>query len=389
MKKNIFSIVLNILLVILLAANVFFIAIQFSPVYFLQNIKESQKEKTLIEYIEKNFYQDVDSTALQEGKLKGIVGALDDEYSTYFTAEEYKKYVDYINKSFGGIGATLIKDQDSGEITVTAVLEGSPAEKAGIRIQDIIVSVDDVTGKDMELTPFVEKVRGAVGTEANLLIRRGNEEFTVIVVRDEIHQPTVSSDMITDTVGYVAISNFSTNTYDEFVKAIESIIREGATSVVYDLRNNSGGYVDTCTKMLDYLLPEGILVYTEDKNGNRHDYTSDKESSLDMPCVVLVNENTASASEIFCGAIRDFDYGKIVGTTTFGKGVIQNGFGFSDGSGVKITTAQYFTPKGTVIHKVGITPDYELEYEYTQNDEEEFSYLNDNQIAKALEILEP
>lgn len=345
------------------------------------------KLSTLISLIENYYYQDVDSQVLVDGIYSGLVDSLGDPYSEYYTAEEYEDLMEVLTGNYAGIGALLQKDAETGEVSITKVYSGTPAEKAGLTEGDKIVSADGYLATDEDLDIFVQHIRGEEGTDVELLIERDGEELTVTCTRASIVTPTVEYQMLDSDVGYIAVSQFTDGTYDDFVAAYEDLESQGMTSVIFDMRNNGGGLLDSVVDILDYLLPKGTVVYTMDKYGTREDYTSDDAHFKNIPITVLVNGNTASAAEIFTGAIRDFNYGTIIGTQTFGKGIVQSTIPLSDGSAVKLTTQTYYTPSGECIHGTGITPDIELEYEFLGTEGDTYSVDLDNQIQRALEEL--
>ena len=381
--------VLNVFIGIILGVT---IAMVISKSYIdTQTAKLLQNSDAKASYLENlintYYFNDVDQETLQNGAYHGIFDSLEDPYSQYFTPEEYAEYSSVVNGNFGGIGAGLQKDADTGEVVVTKIYKDSPAEKGGIKEGDIIVSADGHKGVNYSLEDYVSKyLRGDEGTEVNLVISREGEEIEVTLVRDIIEVETVAYKMLDDNIGYISISQFTGSTDKEFEKAFEELESQGMTAVIYDLRNNGGGIVDTATNILDYLLPKGTVMYTMDKAGNRRDYNSDA-SHKEIPTVVLVNGNTASSAEIFTGAIRDFEYGTIIGTQTYGKGIVQTSFKLQDDSAVKLTTHKYYTPNGECIHGQGITPDIVLEYEFLGGEDEEYAVEYDNQLQKALEVL--
>lgn len=346
------------------------------------------KLNTLEQLIEQNYYEDIEQEDLVTGLYKGLFAGLGDPYSTYYTPEEYEDMMISTNANYYGIGAGLQQDVRTMIVTVTFVYEGSPAESAGLKPGDEIVKVGDIEGTSMELSELVTHIRGEEGTSIHLEILRDGNVLEFDVERAKVEIPTVEYEMLNDNVGWIQVLEFAENTPEKFEAAIHDLTGQGMTRMIVDLRNNGGGLVLACQKMLDIILPEGVVVYTEDKNGKRFNYTSDAEHSMDIPIVVLVNENTASASEIFAGAVRDFDYGTIVGTTTFGKGIVQTIQKLPDGSAVKMTTAKYYTPNGDNIHGTGITPDVEAEYEYQGDEEGEYDPMMDSQVLKALEVLD-
>jgi carboxyl-terminal processing protease len=273
-------------------------------------------------------------------------------------------------------------------VTINHVYDGTPADLAGIRDGDILIQVDDITATSMELSELVTHIRGDEGTQVHLKIYREGEpdylEFDV--TRDVVDVPTVSSQMLDDGIGYIVIAEFGDKTATEFSDQVKELEKQGMTSMIVDLRDNPGGMVDSVTEILDQILPEGVTVWTEDKQGRKKEYTSDS-SCMDYPMAVLINGNSASSSEIFAGAIRDYEYGTLIGTKTFGKGIVQSIRKLSDGSAIKLTTAKYFTPSGENIQGEGIAPDIELEYEYLDPDATEYNIMDDNQVQKAIEIL--
>ena len=292
--------------------------------------------------------------------------------------------------SYYGIGAGLSQDKKTMEVTVSKIYEGTPSEEAGMQKDDMILMVEDIDATTMELSELVQHIRGEEGTTVHLTVYRPSTEelMELDVERRNVVLPSVSSQMLTEKVGYIEVSDFQKDTPDEFKEAIKALQEQGMEKMVVDLRNNPGGLVTSVVAMLDELLPEGVVVYTEDKYGNRTDYTSDEEHQMNIPMVVLVNENSASASEIFAGAIQDTGYGTILGTTTFGKGIVQSIWGLPSGGAIKLTTAKYFTPNGNNIHGKGIVPDVELPYEFLGGENDAYSVEFDNQIQKAIEILQ-
>ena len=345
------------------------------------------KFKTILSIIETYYYQDVDNDKLVNGVYKGVVESLEDPYSEYYTAEEYEDLMATLTGNYAGIGALLQKNAETGAVTITKVYKGTPAEKAGLLEGDYIISADGYAATDEGLDTFVQHIRGEEGTDVELIISRDGEDQTVVCTRASIATPTVEYQMLQDNVGYIVVSQFTEHTYKDFVAAYKDLEKQGMTSVIFDMRNNGGGLLDSVVEMLDYLLPKGTVVYTMDKAGHREDFLSDEGSSKDIPMVVLVNGNTASAAEIFTGAIRDFDYGTIIGTNTFGKGIVQSTIPLTDGSALKLTTQTYYTPSGECIHGKGIAPDIELEYEFQGGEDDAYSVDLDNQIQKALDVL--
>ena len=329
--------------------------------------KDSVRKKMgeLADLIDQYYYEGVDNDAMAEGVYKGILSGLDDPYSNYFTAEEYASFNESTTGIYYGIGVVLQQNAETKAVTALHVYPGTPAEEAGVKDGDIIVKIDDTEVNGQELTELVSLIKGEEGTKVHLqLAREGEKDYVETdVERREIAVPTVQHQMLEGDVGFIQITEFSESTMEQFEEALASLQGEGMKSMIVDLRDNPGGVLQTVCEMLDKLLPKGLIVYTEDKYGNRSDYESD-EACMDIPMAVLINGNSASASEIFAGAVKDYEYGTLIGTKTFGKGIVQTIIPLSDGSAVKVTMAKYFTPKGNYIHGVGIEPDIELEYKY-------------------------
>lgn len=353
------------------------------------NADTVSKINELTAYIDLYYYDETKTEELQNGLCTGLLEGLGDKYSVYYNEEEYQQSKVSMTGKYYGIGAGLRQDVDTMVVSISKVYEGTPSEAAGLLAEDIILSVDDTDATSMEVTDLVKLIRGEEGTTVHLEIYRAatNEYLSFDVERANVTLPSVSSEMLSDEIGYIRIESFETDTAHQFEEALANLENQGMHSLVVDLRYNGGGLVDSVVQILDDILPEGLLVYTEDKNGNRQEYTSSGDTHFDYPMVVLINQDSASASEIFAGAIKDYEYGTLIGTTTFGKGIVQTIFPLSDGDAVKLTTAKYFTPKGNYIHGVGIEPDIELEYEYLNPEGEEYEMQYDNQIQKAIEVL--
>ena len=339
--------------------------------------------------IQANYYEDVEVDAMKEGLYQGLFNALD-QYSQYFTKEEYDELMKSdVSGSYSGIGATLNQNSDTKQVTVVSVQDGSPAQEAGIQAGDVIVKADDYTAADMELSEFVSHLKGEEGTKVTVQIYRSSDHSykDLTLTRKSLEIKTVDSQMLENNVGYIRITEFVQTTTGQFETALDDLKAQGMTSLIVDLRSNPGGLVSSVTDILQNIIPKGMIVYTEDKYNNRNEYQSTGEKQLDMPLVVLVNENSASASEIFAGAVKDRQCGTLIGTTTFGKGIVQGIQNLSDGSGAKMTTSRYYTPNGVCIQGKGIEPDITLEYQFLGNDDQAYSYSLDNQIQKALEVL--
>lgn len=348
------------------------------------------KIQSLAQYIQSNYYEDVDTDTLQEGLYAGLFDNLD-VYSQYYTADEAKQlFESNISGTYCGIGASLQQDADTKVVTVMHVYDGSPAQESGLQEGDVIVSADSYEAASTDLSEFITHVRGEEGTQVHLVIARSGEsdylEFDI--TRKNLVLPTVTRKMLENQTGYIQVTEFTEHTVEQFEDALSELRQEGMTALIVDLRSNPGGMLTSVCSMLDDILPEGLLVYTEDKDGNRQDYNSTDDKTLDLPLAVLVNGNSASASEIFAGAIQDRKAGTIIGTTTYGKGVVQSILSLKDGSAFKLTTSRYFTPSGTCIQGIGIEPDVEIEYEFTGPEDATYSEEYDNQIQKALDVLQ-
>lgn len=339
--------------------------------------------------VEKYYLNDIDTEEVENYLYKGMIAGLDDAYGAYYTKEEYQSMKDSTNGSYYGIGVEMTQNMTTGIITITRVFDDSPAEEAGLLPGDVLYKVSDteVTGED--LTKVVSMVKGADGTTVAIEIAREGESdyLTFEVERRMIELVTVTHKMLDGNIGYIAISSFDDVTVNQFMEALDDLENQGETALIIDLRNNGGGLVSTACSILDRLLPEGLIVYTEDKYGNREEMTSDAENYFDKPLAVLVNGNSASASEIFAGAIKDYGTGTLVGTQTFGKGIVQKIYPLSDGTAVKLTVSKYYTPKGNNIHEIGITPDVEVELNEEVANEVTIPEDQDNQLQKAIEIL--
>ena len=346
-----------------------------------------EKVNLLSDVIDQYYYKDITDEEKMEGIYKGLMSSTNDKYSDYYSPKEFKDLMVTMEGDYGGIGATLSQDKVTKEVSVVEVYEGSPAARAGLERGDIVISVDGHLGTDESLDDFVQRIRGEEGTSIEMVYKRDDQEHTIEITREEVIVPSVSHRMLDDKIGYIRISSFVNGTQKDFEDALADLQSQGMQGIVFDMRDNGGGMVDSVVAILDDILPAGTVVYTMDKSGKREDYTSDDAKKIDIPVTVLVNENTASAAEIFTGAIRDFNYGTIIGTNTFGKGIVQSTVPLSDGSAVKITVATYYTPSGECIHEKGIKPDIELEFSYADENPTEYDELKDNQVQKAMEVL--
>lgn len=319
------------------------------------------KLNALDSLLENGFYfDDVDDEKAAENIFKAYLAAYGDKYTVYYTPEEYKSLMETTSGTFYGIGAVCQKAED-GSILVTEAYEDAPAYKVGIRNGDRVIEVNGQDIRGMDLSVGVALIKGEKGTEVNLTVVRGDETLKFTVTRDKINVKTVASRVLDNNIGYIYISQFDDVTTGQFKSALDELQGHGITGLVIDIRNNPGGVLTTVVDMLDYILPNGLIVYTETKSGKKQEYTGYDNHEVNIPIAVLVNGNSASASEIFAGAMQDYGKAQIIGTQTFGKGIVQTIRQLTDGSAVKYTVAKYFTPKGQDIHGKGVTPDQTVE----------------------------
>lgn len=351
-----------------------------------------KKLKALEELVDKQYLFEADAQAAEDGIYRGYMEGLGDKYTTYFTAEEYKKLTDSMNGVFYGIGAVVQQDPDTKVVTVVSLIDGAPAQKAGVKQGDIIYAVGDAEVSGMTLDELVyEYIHGEKDTEVTITFISDGVKKDITMKRGEVPQTTVYSELLRDHIGYIEIVQFTEETVPQFVNAVEDMEKAGADGLVIDLRNNTGGVLKACVEMLDYLLPDavkehdGLITYTADKNGVGERYYAKDGHKTDLPIVILVNGYSASASEVFTGAMMDYGAATVVGTQTFGKGIVQNVLPLGDGSAVKITTEHYYTPDGTDLHGEGLTPDVVVELDEACK---KYTDEKDTQFAAAVKLLE-
>lgn len=312
--------------------------------------------------LESFYFGDVDDETAKDNIYKAYLSSYGDKYTMYYTADEYKALKESTNGKFYGIGAVCQLSGEGGVLLVD-VYDNGAGYQAGLRSGDRVVNVDGRDITDMELSSAVALIKGDKGTSVTLEVIRGTDRLTFSAVRDAVEAKTVSYTLLDNNIGYLSISQFEEVTTKQFKAAVEDLQSQGMKGLVIDIRNNPGGLLDTVVGMLKYMLPDGLIVYTEDKQGNRKEYKGQDNDEFNLPLAVIVNGNSASASEIFAGAIQDYGKGTIIGTQTYGKGIVQTVKPLTDGSAIKFTIAKYFTPKGQDIHGKGVTPDMVVEYD--------------------------
>lgn len=343
-------------------------------------------------YLNLYYLYDADMEKVRTGMLEGMMQSIGDPYADYYDESQLASFQDSTEGEYVGIGAAVSQELSTGIIRISKPYQGTPSAEAGLLPQDMIVSVGDTPVTGMDLDQVVSLIKGEEGTSVMLHIYRESQDtyLDVEVERRKVEIPTVTSEMLEDHIGYIEVSGFEGVTTAQFISAYEELKSQGMERVIVDLRNNGGGLVDTVEQMLDYLLPEGEIFYVKYKDGRKgEEYSSDAEAALDIPAVVLVNEYTASASEIFAGNIQAFGLGEVVGTTTFGKGVMQQLYYTNEErtAAVKLTVADYYINGDKNINDVGITPDVEVELSEEAAQLQEIPLEQDNQLQKAIEVV--
>lgn len=346
----------------------------------------TQKKIGLLEsVIDKYYMGDRDEVSEADGIYKGIVGSLGDRYAEYFTRDELKQNREENAGEFSGIGCTIGMDRDLDICYVASVMKGYAAEEAGMKEGDYFLEIDGEDATGWTSAEVASHVKGETGTTVNIKVLRGTEELEFTVRRVKVEVNTVEARMEDEKrkIGYIRILEFDEITVSQFIEAKNDLEKEGMKALVLDLRSNPGGLVDSCADIASQMLPKGLIAYSETKDGYRFEWESDGKHEIDIPVIILVNDNTASAAEILTGAMKDYDKATVMGTNTFGKGIIQNTYGLGDGTAVEFTVGQYYLPNGETIHEVGIKPDIEVELDAE-------AYLkdgSDNQLEAALKEL--
>lgn len=391
MNKKV-SLGLTISIAALAAAMTFIITLFFSLRHFneqVQSVKEKAAKYERLEavdsYVRQNFYQELDEEAVMDGMLKGYMSGLNDRYSHYMTAEEYKELQQTESGKTVGIGVTVTVDEE-GYIHILEVEKNSPAESVGLQPDDRVIAVD---GEDVLALGFEEatnRVRGEEGSTVVLTIRRDGKDKEYSIVRKTFDVTTVEGRLFGAGIGYISISNFRENTPAQFRQVMEDLIANGAKSLIFDVRDNGGGLLRSLEEMLDPMLPEGVIAVATYQDGSTETAVYSDAEEMDIPMVVLVNENSASAAELFAASLKDFDKATLVGTTTFGKGIMQATTALEDGGGLTLTIATYQTTRSDCYHGVGVVPDIEVAAG-EDTDIDDADPATDPQLAKAIEIL--
>ena len=342
----------------------------------------------LKDFLQKSYYLPLEEDKLMEGSIKGMFNSIGDPYTVYMSPSEYDSFMEETEGSFGGIGIQITMDSD-GIVTIIAPIEDTPGERAGLKSGDKVIKVngEDVVNKNLD--EVVAKMKGEPGTGVRLtIIREGFSDYIEKnIIREIIKIQTVKSEIVDGNLGYIRISMFDRNTSKDFNSHLRSIEEKDIKGLIIDLRSNPGGLLNEVVKVSDRILGDQIIVYTEDRIGNRKNSYSDEKNKLDIPLVLLIDGGSASASEILAGAVKDSKSGTLVGTTTFGKGIVQNVEDLSDGSGIKYTSSEYFTPNGINIHGLGIEPDIRVEIPKELLKQPKLELEEDPQFIKALEVL--
>ena len=350
---------------------------------------QDKKLAEITSLIQNNYYQDVSHEQIEEGVLHGAVLALGDPYSAYMNVEEKQSYNESLEGAYVGIGVLTTFNSDW-QAVIAQVYNNSPAQKAGLQKGDIFVAVDGQkinTTSTKDLQEVTGKIRGEAGTSVEITIERNGQEMSFTVQREEVHITYVTSRMLANNIGYIKIDEFSGSALEEYQQAVAQLQEQGMHAMILDLRDNPGGFVDYAVEIADELLPQATIISVRDKNGNEKQYTSDSKS-MDFPMAVLVNQNSASASEILTVALKENQRAAIIGEKTYGKGIIQSHFNLSWGGYLKLTTASYYSPDGNAIHEVGVMPDIEVSLpEEIQNDPSLLTDETDTQLQKAIEVL--
>ena len=351
--------------------------------YFIQKME-------LLELVVNQYYMnDISVEDMRTGAYKGLMEGLGDPYTCYYTAEEYDALMESTEGTYYGIGAVVQQNLKTMYITIVKPYVDGPAYKAGMLPGDIIYKVDDVDVTGMEIDNVVAMMKGPEGTQVKVTVVRDGESDPVelLITRAQITIETVEYEMLDYNIGYILVSSFDEPTPAQFKEAIRDLQKQGMEGLIIDMRDNPGGLLSAVVEMLDYILPKGMIVYTEDKYGYRNEYTGTDADVLELPMVVMINGNSASAAEIFAGAMQDYEAATIIGTTSYGKGIVQTILPLTDGTAVKVTVSRYFTPRGVCIHGTGIVPDKEVELKDELKQMVVIPHDQDNQLAVGIAVI--
>ncbi len=354
-----------------------------------------RKLSLLERYIDKFYLNDLTEKDYEDGLYNGLISGLKDKYAAYYNKSEYEEFNELSEGKYVGIGCAVSFDNDTGVFTIIQCYKGSPADQAGMRAGDVLATIDGKKVSGKKLNDIVSMIKGKEGSKVAVTVTRENSKQPILlnITRKEVETNTVEHVMLPEHIGYIGIAGFKENTVTQFNDAINDLLKQDMKGLVLDVRDNGGGSLDAVIKMTDRLLDKGLIVYTKDKSGKGDKYYAKDKKSLDLPMALLVNENSASASEVFAGALRDHGLATLVGTKTFGKGIVQSIFSLHDGSAIKLTTSKYYTPKGYNIHEIGIEPDIVVEldkgYDKVDMDSSEIPDINrDNQLQEAIKCIQ-
>lgn len=349
-----------------------------------------QKLSTVLEimdYVEEGFYEDVDEEALLQGAAAGVLSATGDPYTFYYSPEDYAELWEEDEGEYAGVGIQISASYLTGICTISRVFDNGPAKEAGVHKGDILYKVEDLLVDAYNLQDAVDIMRGTPGTTVTVVFMRDGEELTFELTRANINVNRIEATMLTEDVGYIYLYEFAGDCATRFEEELDKLVAQGAKGLIIDLRDNPGGWVSDAESIGDLFLDKGVLCYLEYKDGSREYYRT-KDGKVDLALVILVNENSASSSEILTGALKDRADATVVGVQSYGKGIVQSVIPLADGAGMQMTMAQYYTPNGNAVHKIGITPDVECALPEGDNGMYEFADLADPQLSKALEVME-
>lgn len=361
-------------------------------IFIKKDYNYDAKAKAIYNLMNDQYVGNLENEKIFDGLYTGMVALATDKYSRYISKDDFESYKISTSGNYVGIGCKTSINVDDYSIYIVSLYEDSPASEAGLEPNDKILKVNNMAVNYDNYDQAISNIRGEEGSKVTLTIKRGEKIFDVDVTRKDVDVPTVGGTIIDNSIGYIKIEGFESVTYDQYKAVYDNLRKQNIKSLIIDLRNNPGGLLDIVTKIADDIVPEGVITYTEDKNGKK-EYINSTKGEIDIPLVVLVNENSASASELLTAAIKDTQKGTVVGKNTYGKGVVQTTFPFKDGSAVKLTTAKYYTPKGVCIDGVGVAPDIVVDntndfvLESLNSDKASCDTLNDAQLKKAVELL--